>query len=39
MNIVAPDETGLAQALEALACDEVVAYPTETVYGLAVNPL
>ncbi|NLN93420.1 MAG: L-threonylcarbamoyladenylate synthase [Candidatus Hydrogenedens sp.] len=39
MNIVPPDEEGFARALDALACDEVVAYPTEAVYGLAVNPL
>lgn len=39
MTLVPPDEEGIARALEALAEDQAVAYPTETVYGLAVNPL
>ncbi|HOK08146.1 MAG TPA: L-threonylcarbamoyladenylate synthase [Candidatus Hydrogenedens sp.] len=38
MNIVLPDNKGIQEAVNALICDEVVAYPTETVYGLAVNP-
>jgi L-threonylcarbamoyladenylate synthase len=29
---------GLAEAVRALKADEVVAHPTETVYGLAANP-
>lgn len=39
MTIVLPDRKGFAQAMDALIRDQVVAYPTETVYGLAVNPL
>ncbi|MCX8064086.1 MAG: L-threonylcarbamoyladenylate synthase [Candidatus Hydrogenedentes bacterium] len=38
MVILPCDEGGLIKAVEALRRDEVVAYPTETVYGLAVNP-
>ena len=38
MKIVLPDEEGFRQAVDALKNDEIVAYPTETVYGLAVNP-
>ncbi len=38
MQIVKPDEAGLAIAVDALRAGEVVAYPTETVYGLAVDP-
>jgi L-threonylcarbamoyladenylate synthase len=38
VKIVQPDEAGLALAAEALHAGEVVAYPTETVYGLAVDP-
>lgn len=38
MKIVLPDEEGFKQAVDALKNNEVVAYPTETVYGLAVNP-
>ena len=35
-----PDtEAGIAAAAAALRADEIVAYPTETVYGLAANPL
>jgi len=36
--VVAPDANGFARAVEALNRDDIVAYPTETVYGLAVNP-
>ena len=39
MIMVSPDQSGLAQAVDALRSDKVVACPTETVYGLAVNPL
>ena len=39
MKIVLPDKAGLAEAARALHKGEVVAYPTETVYGLAVDPL
>ena len=38
MNRVLPDEAGFAAALDALRKDAVIAYPTETVYGLGVNP-
>ena len=38
MIVVAPDAAGLAKAAEAIHRGEVVAYPTETVYGLAVDP-
>ncbi len=38
MRIVQSDEVGLRQAVFALEDNKVVAYPTETVYGLAVNP-
>ncbi len=38
MLVLLPEEKSLLTAVEALKRDEVVAYPTETVYGLAVNP-
>ncbi len=38
MKIVFPNEEGIQQSVKALENNEVVAYPTETVYGLAVNP-
>ncbi|MGC8846456.1 MAG: L-threonylcarbamoyladenylate synthase [Candidatus Hydrogenedens sp.] len=38
MLIVQPDDSGIQKAVIALNNDEIVAYPTETVYGLAVNP-
>lgn len=38
MELVPPTTEGIAQALEALKRGEVVAYPTETVYGLGVDP-
>lgn len=38
MKTVPPDASGLAEAAAALLAGEVVAYPTETVYGLAVDP-
>jgi L-threonylcarbamoyladenylate synthase len=41
VNIVAADETSIARAIELLRAGEVVAFPTETVYGLgadAANP-
>jgi L-threonylcarbamoyladenylate synthase len=38
MMMVPPDGRGMARAVEALRADGVVACPTETVYGLAVNP-
>lgn len=33
-----PDSSGFQAAVTQLTADRVVAYPTETVYGLAVNP-
>ncbi len=38
MQIVRPDDEGIRCAAEALRRGEVIAYPTETVYGLAVDP-
>lgn len=38
MKTVPPDTSGLAEAAAVLAAGGVVAYPTETVYGLAVDP-
>jgi L-threonylcarbamoyladenylate synthase len=38
MKTVPATAAGYAEALRALQADEVVAHPTETVYGLAVNP-
>lgn len=38
MKTVPPDASGLAEAAAVLAAGGVVAYPTETVYGLAVDP-
>jgi L-threonylcarbamoyladenylate synthase len=38
MKLLAPDAKGFEAAREAILRGEVVAYPTETVYGLGVNP-
>ena len=38
MRIVAPTPEGIRLAAEAIRSGQVVAYPTETVYGLAVCP-
>ena len=38
MIIVPPNTQGLAKASEAVRAGQIVAYPTETVYGLAVDP-
>lgn len=38
MYMVSPDEHGIQQAVEALRDGEIVAYPTESVYGLGVDP-
>lgn len=38
MKVVYPTMEGLMQAVAFLRKGEVVAYPTETVYGLAVDP-
>ena len=35
--IVAPDEAGLRRAVEILHAESIVAFPTETVYGLGAN--
>ncbi len=36
-EIVRPDEAGLRRAAEILRAESVVAFPTETVYGLGAN--
>ncbi|MGX6605717.1 L-threonylcarbamoyladenylate synthase [Micromonosporaceae bacterium Da 78-11] len=36
-GVVAPDAEGLRRAVEILRADSVVAFPTETVYGLGAN--
>ena len=33
-----PDPRAIAQAVEVLAAGGVVAFPTDTLYGLAVDP-
>ena len=38
MRIVSPTTEGIAEAASLVRAGEVVAYPTETVYGLAVDP-
>lgn len=38
MEILPPTAVNLDRAAEALRAGEVVAYPTETVYGLGVDP-
>lgn len=38
MKILPAQSTGIQEAAELLRQDGIVAYPTETVYGLAVNP-
>jgi L-threonylcarbamoyladenylate synthase len=36
-NILAPDDAGIAAAVEALKVGRLVAFPTETVYGLGAD--
>lgn len=38
MSILPPTAENIARAAAAIRAGEVVAYPTETVYGLAVDP-
>ena len=38
MKAIAPDDAGIAEALRVISGGGVVAYPTETVYGLAADP-
>lgn len=38
MKTVSPTSEGIAEAVEALRIGEGVLYPTETLYGLAVDP-
>lgn len=38
MDIVGSDSTGIERAVVALRAGEIVAYPTESVYGLGVDP-
>jgi len=37
--ILTPDEAGISRAVEALQAGEIIAYPTETQYGLGVDAL
>ncbi|MBL7255140.1 L-threonylcarbamoyladenylate synthase [Paractinoplanes lichenicola] len=37
MTVVSPDAEGLRRAVEVLRAESVVAFPTETVYGLGAN--
>ena len=37
MTVVPPDEAGLRRAADLLRADSVVAFPTETVYGLGAH--
>ncbi len=39
MRVLAPNPDGIAVAAESLRAGGIVAYPTETVYGLGVDPL
>ncbi len=38
MEIVSPNTAGLIQTADALKAGKIVAYPTESVYGLGVDP-
>ena len=38
MKVVPPTKEGIESAVDALRAGAIVAYPTETVYGLAVDP-
>jgi L-threonylcarbamoyladenylate synthase len=38
MNPLSPDIAGIAQATQSIRAGGVVAYPTETVYGLGADP-
>ena len=38
MEILPPDDSGIQQAINALRTGQVIAYPTESVYGLGVDP-
>jgi L-threonylcarbamoyladenylate synthase len=38
MNVVPPTSDGIGAAVEALRSGAIVAYPTETFYGLGVDP-
>jgi L-threonylcarbamoyladenylate synthase len=37
LNVVAADEAGIARAVDLLRAGEVLAFPTETVYGLGAD--
>lgn len=39
MKVLSPTPEGINEAAEALRAGKIIAYPTETVYGLAVDPL
>jgi L-threonylcarbamoyladenylate synthase len=38
-HVIAADEEGMVQAVQALAAGKLVSFPTETVYGLGANAL
>jgi len=38
MKVVPPTADGIRTAVEALRAGEIIAYPTETLYGLGVDP-
>ena len=38
MNFLQQTAAGIAKAAELIRAGEIVAYPTETVYGLAADP-
>lgn len=38
MKIVSPTPKGIAEAVALIRAGQIIAYPTETVYGLAVDP-
>jgi L-threonylcarbamoyladenylate synthase len=38
MLTIKPDTAGISKAVDALRAGQLIAYPTETVYGLGVDP-
>ncbi len=38
-KVLSPDENGISQAAELIRSGKLVAFPTETVYGLGANAL
>ena len=39
MDIIRCDEQGISQIIEAYEDGRIIAFPTDTVYGLGCNPL